>query len=89
MLCEAGTVTYRLIDPISGLIEHEYNHVFVGLAPNDLNPDPEEVCATRACTATELETSQQTESWSVWFPAVAEVAFPAAGEWGLWQERAA
>ena len=29
-LAEAGTVVYHVDDPVSGLVESEYNHLFVG-----------------------------------------------------------
>jgi isopentenyl-diphosphate delta-isomerase len=42
-LAPAGTVLYRAIDASSGLVEHELDHVFVGLAGDALAPDPTEV----------------------------------------------
>ena len=43
LLAEAGTVRYNHPDPESGLVEQEYNHLFVGLVQAPLRPDPEEV----------------------------------------------
>ena len=39
----AGTVTYRVVDPGSGLVEHEYDHLFVGVLDSELRPEPLEV----------------------------------------------
>lgn len=40
-LTPAGTVTYDVTDEVSGLVEKEYNHLFVGRVGSapDLNPD--------------------------------------------------
>jgi isopentenyl-diphosphate delta-isomerase len=43
-LMPAGRFTYRAVDPASGLVEHERDHVFVGLVDADIaTPDPGEV----------------------------------------------
>ena len=46
-LVEAGTFVYRALDPASGRVEHELDHVLVGVvsatAAAGLVPDPEEV----------------------------------------------
>ncbi|MEU8349877.1 isopentenyl-diphosphate Delta-isomerase [Streptomyces sp. NPDC048845] len=55
LLCEAGTVRYNHPDPASGLVEQEYNHLFVGLVQAELRPDPDEVGETAFVTAGELE----------------------------------
>lgn len=38
-----GTFVYRAVDPATGLVEHELDHVLVGRADADPRPDPEEV----------------------------------------------
>ena len=40
LLREAGTVRYNHPDPDSGLVEQEYNHLFVGLVQSQLRPGP-------------------------------------------------
>jgi isopentenyl-diphosphate delta-isomerase len=40
---ELGHFTYRAVDPESGLVEHEYDHVFVGWFDGAPKPDPSEV----------------------------------------------
>jgi len=44
-LTEVGRYTYRAADPVTGLVEHEYDHVLVARVPADLviGPDPAEV----------------------------------------------
>jgi isopentenyl-diphosphate Delta-isomerase len=43
-LMPAGCFTYRAVDPVSGLVEHERDHVFVGMVTDDAAaPDPGEV----------------------------------------------
>jgi isopentenyl-diphosphate delta-isomerase len=43
ILVPAGTTTYRVTDPGSGLVEHEFNHLFVGRTEQTLRPDAREV----------------------------------------------
>ncbi|MEE1803032.1 isopentenyl-diphosphate Delta-isomerase [Streptomyces sp. NPDC101062] len=87
LLAEAGTVRYNHPDPASGLVEHEYNHLFVGLAQSAPLPDPEEVCETVFVTPAELTERHSAAPFSAWFmtvldaarPAVRELTGPAAG----------
>ena len=55
ILREVGTVTYRLTDTLTGLVEHEFSHLFVGISPDELSPDSAEVQKTRFVTPSELE----------------------------------
>jgi isopentenyl-diphosphate delta-isomerase len=80
LLCEAGTVRYDLPDEASGLIEREWNHLFVGLVTAELDPDPEEVESTRFVTAAELRALQAEKPFSVWFSTVFEAALPGIRE---------
>ncbi|MER6997783.1 isopentenyl-diphosphate Delta-isomerase [Streptomyces sp. NPDC000410] len=75
-LTPAGTVTYHHPDEISGLVEKEFNHLFVGIVdqPVDLNPD--EVNDTRYVTRQELKELQQEKPVSAWFDTVLEAALP-------------
>ncbi|HTW99969.1 MAG TPA: isopentenyl-diphosphate Delta-isomerase [Acidimicrobiales bacterium] len=41
----AGTFVYRAVDPASGLVEHEYDHVLVATTVDEARPDPVEVAA--------------------------------------------
>lgn len=48
-LTEIGVYVYRALDPETGRIEHEYDHVLLGRVETDfaLRPDPDEVAAVR------------------------------------------
>ncbi|GAB2611676.1 isopentenyl-diphosphate Delta-isomerase [Streptomyces capparidis] len=80
LLREAGTVRYNHPDPLSGLVEQEYNHLFVGLAATAPRPDPEEVGETAFVTAGELAGLRASATFSAWFPTVLAAALPAVRE---------
>ncbi|MFD9125040.1 isopentenyl-diphosphate Delta-isomerase [Kitasatospora sp. NPDC059571] len=80
LLCEAGTVRYDLPDEASGLIEREWNHLFVGLVTAEPKPDPAEVADYRFVTAQELKELQEAKPFSVWFRTVFEAALPGIRE---------
>ena len=77
-LAEAGTALYRLTDPLSGLVEHEYNHTYVGRVLTPPRPDPAEVADVTMVSAAELRRMLAREQFSVWFRAVAEIALAGA-----------
>ncbi|MBT2400760.1 isopentenyl-diphosphate Delta-isomerase [Streptomyces sp. ISL-100] len=87
LLAEAGTVRYNHPDPDSGLVEQEYNHLFVGMAQSALRPDSEEVGETSFVTPDELAERHAKAPFSAWFmtvldaarPAIRELTGPAAG----------
>jgi isopentenyl-diphosphate Delta-isomerase len=85
---EAGTVRYNHPDPASGLVEQEYNHLFVGQLSAAPDPDPEEIGEIAFVTAQELAELRESAEFSAWFPTVLEAALPAirafnggAGTW--------
>ncbi|WP_190135766.1 isopentenyl-diphosphate Delta-isomerase [Streptomyces longispororuber] len=80
LLAEAGTVRYNHPDPDSGLVEQEYNHLFVGMVQAALRPDPEEVGGTAFVTAEELAERHAKEPFSAWFMTVLDAARPAIKE---------
>lgn len=51
-----GTTTYAAHDPVSGLAEHELDHVLVGPAVGNVEPHPDEVAETRWVGAADLAT---------------------------------
>jgi isopentenyl-diphosphate delta-isomerase len=54
-LVPAGHFVYRAVDPVSGRVEHELDHVFVGeLGDAVLTPDPDEVAETRFVRPAEI-----------------------------------
>ncbi len=42
-LRQVGSFTYRATCPVSGLVEHEFDHVFVGELADEPHPEPTEV----------------------------------------------
>ncbi|MFC5212807.1 isopentenyl-diphosphate Delta-isomerase [Streptomyces coerulescens] len=80
LLAEAGTVRYNHPDPDSGLVEQEYNHLFVGLVQSAPRPDPEEVGETAFVTPAELAERHAKDTFSSWFMTVLDSARPAMRE---------
>jgi len=80
LLAEAGTVRYNHPDPASGLVEQEYNHLFVGLVQAPLRPDPDEVARTVFATPAELAERHERDTFSAWFMTVLDAARPAVRE---------
>ncbi|GHF83345.1 isopentenyl-diphosphate Delta-isomerase [Streptomyces thermodiastaticus] len=80
LLTEAGTVRYNHPDPLSGLVEQEYNHLFVGLVRAPLHPDPDEVGDTAFVTPEELAKRHARDAFSSWFMTVLDAARPAIRE---------
>jgi isopentenyl-diphosphate delta-isomerase len=80
LLAEAGTVRYNHPDPESGLVEQEYNHLFVGMVQSVLRPDPEEVGSAAFVTAAELAERHAEDPFSAWFMTVLDAARPAIRE---------
>ena len=80
LLAEAGTVRYNHPDPASGLVEQEYNHLFVGLVQAEPRPDPEEIGETAFVTPAELAERHAAAPFSAWFMTVLDAARPAVRE---------
>ncbi|MBQ1097349.1 isopentenyl-diphosphate Delta-isomerase [Streptomyces sp. b94] len=80
LLAEAGTVRYNHPDPASGLVEQEYNHLFVGLVQAAPRPDAEEVAETAFVSPAELAERHGTDTFSAWFMTVLDAARPAVRE---------
>lgn len=51
---EIGVFTYRAVDPVSGLVEHEFDHVLLGRTDAKPDPDPAEIGAWRWAEVTAL-----------------------------------
>ncbi|WP_431951872.1 isopentenyl-diphosphate Delta-isomerase [Actinacidiphila sp. bgisy167] len=80
LMREAGTVRYNHPDPASGLVEQEYNHLFVGLVTAAPDPDPEEIGETAFVSPAELAALRASGPFSAWFPTVLDAALPAVRE---------
>ncbi|MEU6851689.1 isopentenyl-diphosphate Delta-isomerase [Actinacidiphila alni] len=76
----AGTVRYNHPDPASGLVEQEYNHLFVGVIGDELRPDPEEIDETVFVGPQELARLREEGPFSAWFQTVLDAALPAVRE---------
>ncbi|MDQ3405210.1 MAG: isopentenyl-diphosphate Delta-isomerase [Actinomycetota bacterium] len=78
-LYEAGVYSYLAEDPLTGRVEHEYDHVLVGRVPVDLPPlvlDPVEVAAVRWLTPEELraDVAENPDRHTPWLHGVLAVA---------------
>jgi isopentenyl-diphosphate delta-isomerase len=77
-LSEAGRFLYRAVDPASGLVEHELDHVLVGeTTASVLSPDPEEVQDWRFVAAEDLFGAGPSEGFAPWFAEALRIALPA------------
>lgn len=65
---EVCSLSYRC-DVGSGLIEHEYDHLFVGLSESDPSPDPEEVVEWRWMSSDDVvrDLKERHEIYAPWF----------------------
>jgi isopentenyl-diphosphate delta-isomerase len=83
-LVEAGCFEYRAVDPVSGLVEHEVDHVLVGRverrdgSPVEDGPppavDPAEIGATRWAPVEELRGAGPEAGYAPWFAEALEIA---------------
>ncbi|MEV5178870.1 isopentenyl-diphosphate Delta-isomerase [Streptomyces werraensis] len=80
LMAEAGTVRYNHPDPASGLVEQEYNHLFVGMVQSPVRPDRNEVAATVFVTPEDLAERHAKDTFSAWFMTVLDAARPAVRE---------
>ncbi|MGY0057131.1 isopentenyl-diphosphate Delta-isomerase [Streptomyces sp. LZ34] len=80
LLREAGTVRYNHPDPVSGLVEQEYNHLFAGLVRAQPHPDPQEIDETAFVTPEELTRLLERNPFSAWFMTVLDAARPVIRE---------
>ncbi|CAL9365994.1 isopentenyl-diphosphate Delta-isomerase [Streptomyces cellulosae] len=80
LMAEAGTVRYNHPDPASGLVEQEYNHLFVGMVQSPVRPDANEVAATAFVTPEDLAERHARDTFSAWFMTVLDAARPAVRE---------
>ncbi|MBC3841748.1 isopentenyl-diphosphate Delta-isomerase [Streptacidiphilus sp. 4-A2] len=79
-LQQAGTVTYNHPDEATGLVEKEYNHLFVGVAEAEQHPDPAEIADVLFVTPAELAELRAAKPFSAWFGTVLEAALPTVRE---------
>jgi isopentenyl-diphosphate delta-isomerase len=77
LLEPAGTVRYHVVDDGSGLVESEWNHLFVGRFAGTTTPDPREVGGCRLVPLDELDAVVASDRFTPWFGAVLDAARPA------------
>jgi isopentenyl-diphosphate delta-isomerase len=67
---EVGVFTYRAIDAVSGLVEHEVDHVVVGRCLDRPDPDPDEVDDVVAVHVDDLELALEAtpDQYTPWLP---------------------
>jgi len=75
-LTEAGTTVYHVSDPVSRLVEREWNHLFVGHALEVPSPDPHEVEDYASVPLDELAGPRPDRAFTAWFPVVLEAVLP-------------
>jgi isopentenyl-diphosphate delta-isomerase len=73
-LALAGSLTYRAACPTSGLVEHEFDWVFVGEIDSTVHPDPREIDAVRFVTIDELGDGDFDGVLAPWFFPALELA---------------
>ncbi len=87
VLEDLGTFVYRAVDPTSGLVEHEFDHVLAAVAetpgggaagPTDLpDADPAEVDETRWVPVAEVRGYGADEGFAPWFAQALEIVLAA------------
>jgi len=74
-LTEIGVYIYRAVDPQTGRVEYEYDHVLLGLVASEpaLRPNPDEVAAIRWVTPDELtrDLEARADAHAPWLEGVA------------------
>ena len=72
---EVGVFTYRAIDPASGLVEHEVDHVLVGRCLDRPEPDPDEVDDLVSVRLDDLELALEAtpQQYTPWLPSALAV----------------
>jgi isopentenyl-diphosphate Delta-isomerase len=74
----SGTVVYEVGDPGSGLVEREYDHLFVGRSRTPMRPNAVEVAEVRSIRLDDLTAPSMTLiGFTAWFPIVLNAAIPA------------
>lgn len=80
-LKELLSFTYKAYDPESGLTEHEYDHVFVGVFDGEPDPNPEEADDWKWMGPEELKSDVKAhpEKYTPWFKLVLDRVLSAHG----------
>lgn len=74
-LHEVGSFVYRAVDPVSGLVEHEFDHVLVGsISDMVLSPDPAEIEDWRFVDPASLTEAGPADGYAPWFAEALAIA---------------
>lgn len=73
-LMPAGSLAYALTDKVSGVVEREFDHLFVGPAPRRLRPDAAEVAEVAYVPLGDLDMLIP-DGFTMWFPLVYNAAW--------------
>jgi len=77
-LTAAGILSYEADDPVSGLVEREFDHLYVGVLDQALHPDPAEVAELARWPLDEVVRSDMHDpEFAAWFGPVFRAAYPA------------
>jgi isopentenyl-diphosphate delta-isomerase len=71
-----GAVVYRAADPVSGLVEWEFDHVVVGSVRGRPDPNDAEVEEVAFVSLDDLERTGPSGDFTAWFPTVLRAALP-------------
>lgn len=73
LLGEVASFVYRVRDNQSGMVEHEFAHVFVGRFSGKPNPDPDEIDSWRwqSVSALRMELRRSPSNFTPWFRCIA------------------
>jgi isopentenyl-diphosphate delta-isomerase len=77
-LLACGSFVYEAHDEVSGLVEHELDHVYVGRLDAEPVPDPAEVSSVRRVTPQDLaaELAAAPRTFAPWLPGVLAAVLP-------------
>lgn len=73
---EVGNVRYNRFDERSGLVEQEFNHVFIGRMLGPITANPDEVAEIKPVTYPQLLALREQEPVTVWFDDVFALIAP-------------
>lgn len=76
-LAPVGAVAYDVTDPISGLVEREFDHLFVGRSTDRPAPNSDEVAEVAYVEVGRLvDTDFDDRLYTAWFPVVLRAVLP-------------
>jgi len=80
-LAEVGSFVYRAVCPVSGMVEHELDHVLVGVTAEQPRPSPEEVDAICWLPAAQIGPGSPAGAHAPWLSRALGIAESARADW--------